>query len=169
MTTVDTSPGLRRRLSRLWRQRLIPDSTAPQPAAATPSPCSPEEAPVGHVYPSSNAEPGQVTTALGRHHTAEHLLVTPREIPGDRTQVIRVNPVPAAPAQAAVIALDPATEVSLGADILAADPPIYLRTLAEVERLRALPPAATEERTGDAVLLPIIPLLPAKEGDIDDH
>jgi hypothetical protein len=162
MTVTGTQ---RRGLFANWRSRL---SGADTPAAEVPA-ISEEVTTVGHVYPSSNAEPGQETTAIGRHHTAEHLLVTPREIPGDRTQVIHVNPMPATPAQAAVIALDPATKVSLGADILAADPPIYLRTLAEVERLRALPPAATEEHTGDAVLLPIIPLLPAKEGDIDDH
>jgi hypothetical protein len=128
MTAVDTSPG-RRRLFSGWRKRLTPDTTAGQPAAVTPSPCSPEEAPVGHIYLSDQPEPGQETTAIGRHHTAEHLIVTPREIPGDRTQVIRV------PQRNE---LGQATDMPVEGGY---DPPIFLRTLADVQGLRALPPA----------------------------
>lgn len=122
MTTATSS---RFRLSRLWRQRLTPT-----PAATTIRiTATPEEArQVGHDYVSDAylPEPGQTTTALGRHHLAA---VTPEPDPL-LTQETRVIPRFAVAQQAARDTYDP---------------PIYLRTLDEVRRLRALPPVNEPE------------------------
>lgn len=184
---VDTSPSLRRRLSRLWRQRLTPDTTAQQPAAVTPPPpSSPEEAPVGHIYVSGQPEPGQTTTALGRHHTAEHLTVRPREV-GDRTQVIRVpkrapDPVGTdrhghecgceicAQISGALTRrqrdpLGPTTALALSTESEQADPPIYLATVGAVQRLRDLPPAAEGDSQEPDDGCAVEADQPAKEGE----
>jgi hypothetical protein len=138
--TVDTR---NRSLIARWRELF----TNPAPATALPIAPAPvtatatatEEEPVGqhHVYVSDAIlrEPGEETTALGWADTPSLRPVDP----GERTQVIRVEP----PARtAAEVALDPATEVHVEAE--AYDPPIYLSTVAAVQRLNELPPASED-------------------------
>lgn len=50
-----------------WRRRRA-DAAGPAPASPTPEPSQE----VGHIYASSAPEPGQSTTALGRHRIPAH-------------------------------------------------------------------------------------------------
>src|SRR5690242_4095279 len=85
MTLADTRRPWRLRLSAGWRALLS------RPAAPdfVFTPFREEDQVEGRIYVSDQPEPGQATTALGRYATSEHLIVAP-EIPGERTQVIRV-------------------------------------------------------------------------------
>lgn len=144
MTTATSS---RFRLSRLWRQRLTPTPAAATTIRVT---ATPEEArQVGHDYVSDAylPEPGQTTTALGRHHLDA---VTPEPDPL-LTQDTRVIPRFAVAQQAARDTYDP---------------PIYLRTLAEVRRLRELP-APVEASDGEQTTVWATTTEPAKEGETD--
>ncbi|WP_433368430.1 hypothetical protein ACQPZX_41550 [Actinoplanes sp. CA-142083] len=181
MTAVDYGQPRtwRRRLNALWRQRLTEPAAPVQAAAAAPPPGADVEQ---HIYTSQQTEHGQTTTALGRH-TAEQALVAPTDIPGDRTQVIRV-PKPPGPDLAHIAEAVARARNELGQlpDMpIAADdgePPIYLATQAAIERLNALPPTpcascglkrwdAQDLQPGDEVCTCDKPFddEPAKEGE----
>lgn len=135
----------RLKLSNLWRQRL--DEA---PAAVLPPLELPEEAPqVGHIYMSNEPEPGQTTTALGRHHTPDLLPPKPAadRLLAQPTQVI------------------PRLAVAQQAALDQADPPLFLQTL-HVMRERYVRPAI-EASDGDETTAWATTGQPAKEDGTD--
>jgi hypothetical protein len=150
VTALDVRPGRLRRLLPNWRWLLAvqpAEGVAPAPQTVT-SAVDEGGDQASTVYRSEQHEPGQVTTAIGRH-TAEHLIVRPDD--GGRTQNLSgllagLSPQPAAPSLSAL------EQVTLDG-LNPAEALIYNR-LAERWRLAPADEAAVDH-TGDIIPLTV--------------